>query len=475
MIDQKSKNAILWTTIERFSVQGMQFVLGIIIARILLPEDYGLVAMLNIFTAIAQSLIDSGFSNALIQKKDRNQIDYSTVFFFNIFIGAVCYILIFVFSNYIASFYNEPQLVSIARVVGLNFLITSFSMVQRTKMIIEMKFDIIAKITLFSTLLSGGVALYLSLAGFGVWTLVFQLLINNAIMTILLHIFSRWCPSMLFSLESFNNLFSFGSKLLIGGLIHTIYTNLYSLVIGKKYLATDLGIFNRSFSFANVISGNVTSVMERTFYPIGCQMQNDDTELKLYFIKSIRLSSFVLFPLMFLLSVLSKPLILLLLSDKWIEVSSLLPIMCYAYMWDVIMRLNWNLLNIKGRTDYSLKSEILKKIASIAILIITIPFGLKIMCLGLILYSFADLVIVTRFTKKLLNLTLYEEVKSVFPFFTYSLLMTVVVYIFCILIDNPFAQLFVGGTLGLLIYSGSLYLNSIPEILSIVNYFKNRV
>lgn len=474
-MDSKSKNAILWTAIERFSVQGIQFILGLIIARILTPDDYGLIAMLSIFTAIAQSFVDSGFGSALIQKQNRTNIDYSTVFYFNFLVSILCYLILYFSSHAISVFYNEPDLELITKVVGINLIINSLSLVQRTKLIIELKYSAIAKITLIATVIGGGIGLLMAYWGFGVWTLIFQTLILNIVTVVLLSIYSKWIPMFVFSISSFKSLFTFGSKLLLGGLMHTVYTNLYSLVIGKKFEANELGLFNRSYSLAIIIPSNITSIMERTFYPIGCEIQNDNEKLKLYFIKNIRLASFVLFPIMLLLGALAKPIIIILLSEKWIDVSRYLPIMCVAYMWDVIMRLNWNILSIKGRTDLSLKSEVFKKIVSILILIITIPFGLKIMCYGLILYSILDILIITIFTKKLGVVTFVDEIRNIFPFLAASILAVIPVYYISTYYTNNYLVVFLGGFSTIIIYCCILFFIRNNEILSLLNNLKNKI
>lgn len=474
-MDSKSKNAILWNAVERFSVQGVQFFLGIIIARILTPQDYGLIAMLTIFTSIAQIFVDSGFANALIQKQDRNDVDYSTAFYFNLVISVLCYMALYAASGSIASFYDEIQLKSITKFVALSLIINAFSTVQRSKLIIELKFSLIAKITLFSTLSSGLIGLVLAYKGMGVWALVYQALLNNLLNTILLMIFSKWKPLFVFSLTSFKSLFSFGSKILLGGLMHSIYVNLYSLVIGKKFEATELGLFNRSFSLVNVVSSNVTTIMERSFYPLGCQLQNDNVALKEYFIRVIRLSSLILFPIMMLLAVLSKPIIIVLLSEKWLDISIYMPIMCFAYMWDVIMRLNWNLLSIKGRTDLSLKSEIVKKLISVVILLVTIPFGLKVMCYGLILYSLSDILVITHFTKKLEVIGLKEEVSNVAEFFFASIISVIPAYFFQILLLNNYLIIILGSLTTLAIYIVILCCLKNNEIFAIVSNVRRRL
>lgn len=249
-LKQKTISGVLWSCVERFSVQGIQFVIMVIMARILLPSDYGMIGMLAIFIAIAQTLIDSGFSNALIQKKDRSEIDYSTVFYFNIAVGIVLYFILFFSSPLIARFYNTPELTGLTRVLALNLFINSLAVVQRAILSIKIDFKTQAKASFSAAIISGIVGIVMAYTGFGVWSLAVQTVLNAFVNTVLLWIFSKWIPLKVFSFESFKKLFAFGSKLLASGLLDTIYRNIYTIVIGKKFASTDLGYFTRADQFA---------------------------------------------------------------------------------------------------------------------------------------------------------------------------------------------------------------------------------
>ena len=246
-LKQKTISGVLWSCVERFSVQGIQFV---IMHIILLPSDYGMIGMLAIFIAIAQTLIDSGFSNALIQKKDRSEIDYSTVFYFNIVVGIILYFILFFSSPLIARFYNTPELTGLTRVLALNLFINSLAVVQRAILSIKIDFKTQAKASFSAAIISGIVGIVMAYTGFGVWSLAVQTVLNAFVNTVLLWIFSKWIPLKVFSFESFKKLFAFGSKLLASGLLDTIYRNIYTIVIGKKFASTDLGYFTRADQFA---------------------------------------------------------------------------------------------------------------------------------------------------------------------------------------------------------------------------------
>lgn len=242
----KAVKSVMWSSIERFSVQGIQFILSIVIARLVTPSEYGLIAMLSIFLAIAQTFIDSGFSNALIQKQGRTETDNSTVFYFNIAVSIIVYGMLYGAAPFIADFYKEPLLTTVTRWIGLNIIISAFSIVQRAILIIKLDFKTQAKASLIAVILSGGVGIAFAYYGYGVWALVIQAIASNFINTFLLWIFAKWTPAFRYSWQSFRTLFAFGSKLLLSGLLHTIYMNLYSLVIGKKFSAVEVGYFNRA-------------------------------------------------------------------------------------------------------------------------------------------------------------------------------------------------------------------------------------
>ena len=464
---------MVWSAIERFSVQGIQFVLTIIIARLVLPSDYGLIAMLGIFLAIAQVFVDSGFSNALIQKKDRTETDFSTVFYFNIIISIVFYLLLYVSAPYIASFYKEPNLSSVTRWIGLNIIIAGFSIVQRAKLTINVDFKRQAKASLTAVLISGIIGIALAYKGWGVLALVVQTLSNNLLNTLLLWIFAKWIPKWEFSRESFNTLFSFGSKLLLSGLLHTIYMNLYSLVIGRQYSSMEVGFYNRAYQFANFPSINIVGIIGRVTFPIQCGMQDDNKRLKIFFIKYLRMSCFIIFPLMIIMAVLSKPLILLLLADKWLPTAELLSILCFAYMWYPVMVVNNQILNVKGRSDYFLHAEILKKVIAITILFITLPFGIRTLCWGIVVYNFFDMIIIIYYSKKVISVKYLEQIRNIMPIFFVSLLTGGIVYLSTQFFEGYLlVQLAVGNLMGLLVYVLTCLILKIQEIDQIVLIIK---
>lgn len=459
-VKHQAVKGVMWSAIERFSVQGIQFVLTIIIARLILPSEYGLIAMLSIFLAIAQTFVDSGFSNALIQKKDRTEVDFSTIFYFNIFIAFVAYGVLFVSAPSIASFYKEPALTTVTRWVGLSLILNGLSVVQRAKLTVRVDFRTQAKASLVAVIISGLIGVLLAYQGYGVWALVFQTLSSSFLNTLLLWTFAKWLPLWCFSWVSFKSLFSFGSKLLLSGLLHTIYINLYSLVIGRRYSAMDVGFYNRSYQLAGFPSINIVGIITRAIYPLQCEMQDDDERLNASFIQYLRMSCYIIFPLMTVLGVLAEPLVRLLLTDKWLPSAELLSILCFAYMWYPVMVINNQILNVKGRSDYFLRAEIIKKVVAIGILCATLPFGVRVLCWGIVLYNFLDMGIIIYYSRMVISTGYREQVRNIIPLFLLSWGMGISIYL---------CQLFfVGGSSLLQLVLGCVVAFAIYIILSFI-------
>ncbi len=434
-------NSVVWSAIERFSTQGVTFLFSIVIARLVMPSEYGLIAMLAIFMSIAQAFIDSGFGSALIQKKDRNEADYSTVFFFNIAIAIILYGILYLCAPLIANFYEQPALTEITRWIGLNLIISSLSMVQGVRLQIALNFKLQAKLSLTAAVLSGTIGVTLAWHGYGVWALVAQTLSNNIIGAVLLWLTAKWHPVATFSIASFKRLFSFGSKLLASGLLHTIYLNLYSLVIGKFYKPADVGFYNRAYSVSQFPSSNIVSVIMRAAYPMQCEKQNDDEWLVDNFHRLLRMASFIVFPLMVLLAVIAKPLVLIVLTAKWLPAAILISILAIAYMWYPVMVVNNQMLNVKGRSDLFLRAEIIKKIVAVAILCATLPFGVIWLCLGVLFYSLFDMALIVFYVKKVISTGYRIQIRALLPIFLASALAGVAAFVLVNLFESQWLNL----------------------------------
>lgn len=471
-LKNKTVKGTVWSSLERFSVQGIQFAVMIIMARILTPEDYGLVGMLAIFIAISQTLIDSGFSLALIRKQDRSEIDNSTVLYFNIGVGIVLYLTFFFCAPAIADFYHEPLLIPITRVICLSLIFNSLSVVQRALLTVNLDFKTQAKASLAGAILSGIVGISLAYTEFGVWAIVWQQISNLAIVTILLWILSHWTPIWAYSWKSFRELFGFGSKLLAAGILDTVFKNLYLIVIGKYFKASDLGYYTRAHQFTDFASSNVTGIFQRVTFPVLCTIQNDDTRLRDVYRKLLKTSSFIIFPLMMGLAATAKPMVISFLTDKWLFSVVIIQILCFAQMWFPVHAINLNLLQVKGRSDLFLRIEILKKILTIIVICITLPLGIIPVCLGMIANSIIALIINTYYTGKLIHLGFFKQMQDLVPTLLLSFAMGAVVHLTVTYIPmTSWLALSVGITEGIVLYVGLsklLRFSEFTELLSII-------
>lgn len=428
-IKQQTISGVKWSAIERFSNQGITFVLGLIMARLLTPTDYGTIGMLGIFIAIAQTFIDSGFSNALVRKIDRTEKDLNTVFYFNIVVSIVCFGILFLIAPAVANFFHQPILKSVLRVISINLVIQSFNSVQSALFQINVDFKTIAKCTLTSTIISGILGVTLAWLGFGVWALVFQQICATTVRTLSIWILSKWRPRRIFSWASFKELFSYGSKLLAAGLLHTLYTNLTSLLIGRFYTAKDLGFYTRGDQLPSLVCSNTTGIFQRVTFPIFAKLQNDKERLIAVYRKYICITSMVIFFVMFLLFALSKPLILFLLGAKWESAVLFCQILCFAWMFDHICIINLNLLQVEGRSDLFLKLEIIKKSISLAMICAAVPFGVMAICISRVLYSQIAVYINTFYTGRIFGVGYVSQFRDFGKYLIWSAIAAAPAYL----------------------------------------------
>lgn len=473
-LKNKTVKGIVWSSVERFSVQGIQFLVMIVMARLLTPKDYGLVGMVAIFIAVAQSLVDSGFSQALIRKQNRTETDNSTVFYFNIFVGILLYLVLFAIAPLVADFYDSPELTALMRVICLSVVFNSFVVVQRALLTVNIDFKTQAKASLTAAVVSGVIGIGMAYSGFSYWSIVAQQLVNLGLNTLLLWIFTRWRPRWIYSWGSFRELFTFGSKLMFSGLLDVVYRNMYLLVIGKVFTASSLGYYTRANQFAEFPSSNLTGIMQRVTYPVLCQIQDDDERLAQIYRRFLRLSAFLIFPLLVGLSAVAEPFVLLLLKEQWLFAATLLQIICFAMMWYPIHAINLNLLQVKGRSDLFLRLEIIKKAIAVLILCVTIPMGLIAMCVGQILSSLIALIINTNYTGKLIQVGFLRQMRDLLPTLLLSLSMWGVVYGITSCLSGIILQLIVGIIAGMVYYIALSALFHFPELKELYSIIRRK-
>lgn len=471
-LKEKTISGIKWNAISRFSSQGISFIIGMILARLLVPADYGIVGMVGIFFAIANTFIDSGFGSALIRKADCSEADLSTAFYFNAFIGLLCCITLSTTAPFIANFFNTPILSKIIVVMSINMFIGSLTIVQGTILTIAIDFKSSAKISIVSTIISGIIGITLAYNDFGVWSLVWQGVTANIIRTIFLSYITRWYPKLSFSKVSFKYLYGFGSKLLASSLLHTIYCNLTTLIIGKFYTPEDLGFYARGESMANLPSTNITSVLQNVTYPILSKIQNDENRLIKIYRKYISITSLVIFFCMLLLAALAKPLIITLFTDKWQESIIFLQIFCFALMFDHICQLNLNLLCVKGRSDLFLRLEIIKKTISISMLVASIPFGVLAICISRAIYTQIAIIINTYYTGKLFGLGYWTQLADFIKYFILSAIAVLPTFALTLTKLPHIIVLVSGATIAVVIYW--IFLKKDANFKEIISIIKRR-
>lgn len=463
-LKHQTVNGVIWRIIETGGTQIIQFVISIVLARLILPEQFAEIAMLSIFTAVASVFINSGFSSALIRKVDRTQIDCDTVFYFNITVSLLSYCILFLIAPFVANFFDLPELEIILRISSLSLVVGSFAGVHRTLFQARMEFKSLAKYNVLALIISAGIGIYLAYLDFQVWALVIQSLVSVSINTVIIFYKSPWRPSLHFSWMSLKEFFNFGSKLLGSSLIDTIYKNIYSVVIGKFFPHSDLAFYNRANSLKGLSSAFPMSVIQSVTYPALCKLQDNDEMLRSSYRKMIQLGSFVIFPLCLGLGSVSYPLINILYTKVWIYAASLLEIIVFAGMWYPIHAINLNLLQVKGRSDLFFRLEIVQKVIGVMILCVTLPFGLKAMCYGEIILSILCLIVNTHYTGKLLNLGLIEQIKDISPSLILSVTMFIVCKITSTMMGDNIISLMTSIIIGLITYLGGAYLLKFKEL-----------
>lgn len=451
-LKQQVINGTLWSAIERFSLMVIQFLLQIILARLLTPSDYGIVGILAVFLAIANAFIYCGFTSALIQNQERTEEDFSTAFYFNVTLAVFFYIVFWFMAPLIADFYKMPILIPVTRALTLSLPISALGAINRTKLQISVDFKTQAKATLTAVILSGLTGIFLAYKGFGVWALVVQNLLNTFFNTLLLFFLVRWKPLLLFSVVSFKKMFGFGSKLLAASLLDVFYFNMYPLVIGKLFSAADLGLYSRASAFAHLPSDLTTNIVSRVTFPVFSQIQNESNRLFIAYKRYLAVISGIYAPVILGLCAIAKPMILVLIGEKWLPAVPLLQILCIACAFDCVTNINLSLLYVKGYTGVVLKLNIIKRIISFTILLVSIPFGLKGLCIGQIFYSQIALFLNTYYTKKILNFGYWAQLKDIFPIYTVAAFSCFVAFIITLLPLPILLQLLIAISLAVCVY-----------------------
>ena len=471
-LKKKATHGLKWSAIERILTQGMQFVMMIVIARQLSPDDFGLVGMLAIFMAISQTFIDSGFSSALIRKGEPSELECSTAFYFNVVIGLVCYGLLFFASPYIAGFYNESILSDLTKVIGLNVVFSSLAVVQRAKLTIALDFKKQSIVSLLAVIISGSIGITMAYKGLGVWSLVTQTVSMNGLLAVLLWVFVGWKPEEKFCFITFKELFGFGSKLLASSLIDTVYRNIHQIIIGRQFSAAQLGYFTQAKQFSEMPAVNISTIIERVNFPLMSKVKDDNEQLQKSYNDTLKYISIFFFPLMGGLAVVSEQLVVVVLGEQWVNVASLLTILCFRYVLTPVHIINLNLLKVKGRSDLFLKLEVVKKIITTLILFITVPYGVEAMCFGIVVDSFIAFFINCHYTEKLIKLSVVKQLKVFAPAIFMSFVALFVGYLTSLYLESGFNQLAATVLVSVVIYLLLMRVFLKKELSSVLSFFK---
>ena len=424
---EKVFSNLIWRFLERSGAQLVALIVSVVLARILSPEDYGTIALITVFINILNVFVDSGLGSALIQKKDADNTDFSTVFYTNVIFCIALYILMFVISPFLAEFYSRPELVPIIRVLSITILVSGVKNIQQAYVSRTLQFRKFFFSTLAGTIIAAVAGIWMAYHGFGVWALVAQQVTNLFIDTIILWITVKWRPEFVFSFKRLKSLFSYGWKLLVSALLDTFYTNLYNLVIGKKYSANDLAFYTKGELFPKAAVGNINNAIDSVLLPTMSSEQDNKERVKQMTRRAIKTSTFCIAPLMMGLAGCSQNVISVLLTDKWLPAAPYLVIFCITYMFYPIHTSNLNAIKAMGRSDLFLKLEVAKKIVGLSVLFCTMWFGVKVMAYSLLFVSVTSQIINTWPNKKLLGYGYLDQLKDIFPGIIMAVVMGIIV------------------------------------------------
>lgn len=462
---------LIWRFAERCGAQAISFIVSIVLARILAPEEYGVIALITVFTAVLQVFVDSGLGNALIQKKDADDLDFSTVFYTNVFFCGILYLLLFVFAPLIAGFYDNLSLTALIRVLGITIIISGVKNIQQAYVSKNMMFKKFFVSTLGGTIAAAAVGITMAVLGGGVWALVAQQLTNIGIDTIILWFTVKWRPKRMYSVERLKSLFSYGWKLLVSTLIDVVYNNVTELIIGKKYSSSDLAFYNRGKTFPYFIVINVNNSIDSVLFPVMSSVQDNIENIKLMTKKSIKISVYVMAPLMMGLAFTADSVVTLLLTDKWIACVPFLRIFCVAFVLWPIHSANINAIKAMGRSDLFLKLEVIRKSIGLILIIFTMRFGPTAIAYGILVSSILNQFINSWPNRKLLRYRYMEQLRDIFPSVLLAVGMGIIVWCVSFLKLSALPTLCIQLLLGATIYILGSILFQIDSFLYLKSLF----
>ena len=454
-LKQSVFSGLIWTFGERIIAQGISFILSIILARLLLPEEYGIIAIVLVFINLANVFVSNGFGEALVQKKNADNTDFSTAFYCSLAVAVALYVALFLAAPLIAKIYRYNDLILVLRVLSLKIIISSVSTIQHAYVSRKMIFKRFFFSTIGGTLVSAVVGIGMAYAGLGVWALVAQYLVNTVIDTVILFITIPWRPSLSFSTQAAKRIVSYGWKITASALINTGYSELRNLVIGGFYTTTDLAFYNRGNQFPSLVITNIDTAIGKVVFPAMAQSNDDKIRLKAVSRRALKTTSYLIFPLLIGLMVIARPLVMILLTEKWEPCIFFLQVGCIFFMCQPIQTTNWQIIKAVGRSDLCFKLEVLKKAIGISMLIVSIAFGVKAIAVMSAIFGVISMIINMVPNGKLINYTVKEQMLDFLPALTISILMGILVHTVTLLEFNSILTLVLQLIVGILTYIGS--------------------
>lgn len=477
-LKKQALSGVFWSSLQLFGTQGIGLVVSIILARLLLPAEFGLIAMLGIFMGLAATLINSGLTTSLIRTENLDEEDYSTVFFFNLGVSCFLYGLIVLLAPYIASFYNQPVLTPVVRVYSITFVINAFSAIQVTRLNKYMDFKTQLKVSIPSLLIGCAVGVTMAYMGYGVWSLVWSAIIQSVASTMQLWYFANWKPLWVFNVEKFKFHFNYGIKLMFSGILDLLFTNAYTIIIGKFFAPAQVGFYNRAENLQMFPVSAINSIIGKVTFPLFATIQNDDELLKMVYKKIMQMVLFLVTPTLVLMAVVAEPLFRLLLTEKWLPAVPYFQILCFNGILYPIHSYNLQILVVKGRSDLFLKLEIVKKILTVVIILISFQFGIYGLLYGSVIGSVLCFFINTHYSGKFLNYTAWQQTKDILPIIFVSIGVGGLVLVSDLVLQNhyfiDFFRLAFGSVLGIVLYILAAYLFKLSSLFELITIVKRQ-
>lgn len=476
-LKKQASSGVFWTFMDSFILKGFSFISSIFLARLLGPKEFGLIGMISVFVAVGTSMVDSGLSASIIRTKNADDSDYSTVFYLNLGMSFLVYGLLFFSAPYIAEFYNQEILINIIRLYCLSFIISAFSSIQLAILNRDMSFKKIMRYNMPGAMIGAIVGIGMGYLGYGVWSIVWMYLSTQIIQSIALWVNSKWKPSLLFSKEKLKFHYGFGYKLMLSGLIDTIFKNIYNILIGKFFSVQTLGFYERAKSFNSYPVTTLTNIISKVSYPLLAQIQDQKEKIGNVYRQLLQFTFFIITPLMLGTSAIAKPLFLLILGEQWIKAVPFFQILCLSGIFYPIHAFNINVLKVYGRSDLFLKLEVIKKVIISISILITFQFGIYGLVWSSVFTSFIALLINTHYSSQMIQYSTKDQIKDMIPTFFYAGLMSLLMYGVVLTLRNHslYSQILIPSFIGLIFYFLINYLFKTTPFIFAINLIKEKI